>query len=850
MIYPIEHEQNPIMFQAFITKCFSENGVKYCLPVKQIPNPEWKAGDDPKKQYKMLGTKSSLTKGNFVELHNKKQTTLAENKIFKPLLSIQDATHIELNMRAVHDTFCVDIDNKNMIWDEIPIEILKCPYIKSRNKILPHFYFRISGIDTEAMKTKYGGGFGSKNMAFAEYTFESADVDFLSSHTWERKDATVYNWNHEPLPVLEWNYIRKYLKKDIVNKIDTFKITEEVEEESENESTTEEEVSDDETEPALEFSTVEEKFFAACFAERLFSEEAKEYKAWWTFGSKIKSLTKNFELFDIFSKLNMSKYKGRNDCESYWKNMKPNPDWSFHKVKNDAKKENPEIYGRIAAKLGLNLKIKATKALAMLEKSKPVVTSSLSEKQQATLRELIFDNGDYRIAVAYNSFYGEIIKNIDKKQWYEFGASRIWEKSDGNNVRKRISLDFANQLRGFAESLNDKEEQAKIMEVYMKLSKTYEKQNIMTELAEVCRDEHFSDDMNKEKNVLPIKNGKMLNMNTLEVYERTIANKFSFECNAEYIPNLTKEQFDFADKYFNDLFCNRKPLKDCMLDILKSIFTGNTLRYVFCMTGEGSNGKSLLLKLLNMIFKGTMDTLSKLVFVKQKGQQPNINTEIEKCDKIRVGFVSELSKDDHMNTQSTKAISGGDPIDLRGLHKTNVTINPTVNLIMATNDLPQFDSDDIAFINRIVNCPFDNKFPINSEFETELMSKRDWIFSYIIKYGTTRDSFDFPEEMLKAKQDWIRENDKNHLRDFIAARVIVKEGNTIAFHDFRREFIKWCRTNDYRVDTEKSQSKFTRDLKRLKIENNDNHKGNVAYINVAWKPMVEIEDEDDEEDEE
>lgn len=56
-----------------------------------------------------------------------------------------------------------------------------------------------------------------------------------------------------------------------------------------------------------------------------------------------------------------------------------------------------------------------------------------------------------------------------------------------------------------------------------------------------------------------------------------------------------------------------------MVTIFKSIFSGITFRNIFFFTGDGSNGKSLLFKLLNNIFGKAMDVISNDVLIQKKG---------------------------------------------------------------------------------------------------------------------------------------------------------------------------------------------------------------------------------------
>ena len=95
----------------------------------------------------------------------------------------------------------------------------------------------------------------------------------------------------------------------------------------------------------------------------------------------------------------------------------------------------------------------------------------------------------------------------------------------------------------------------------------------MREIADIIKDAKFADDLNKEQFVLPLKKGKMINLKTLTVYERTIKNKFNYECIANYVEKPEDEEKDIK-KYFMELFCNNEATMKCVLNIIKSIFTG------------------------------------------------------------------------------------------------------------------------------------------------------------------------------------------------------------------------------------------------------------------------------------
>ena len=250
------------------------------------------------------------------------------------------------------------------------------------------------------------------------------------------------------------------------------------------------------------------------------------------------------------------------------------------------------------------------------------------------IEKVLETSTEYALAVYFKQLYGDKYICVDEKQkmFYKFNEKCLWvDDHAGASIRNLFSTDFnkifvdyttANNV--LLDECNNEEQEAYykkkgklLRELTIKLCKTNDKNNILREFMDLIIDTEFANDMNKEKHVLPIKNNKMLNLKTLETYERTIKNKFNYECDANYI-NLSEEDELDIKQYFLDLFCGKDDMVQCVMVILKSIFTGETLRYIYSFTGAGCNGKSLLFKLLQQMFNKSMDSIDTSVILDKK----------------------------------------------------------------------------------------------------------------------------------------------------------------------------------------------------------------------------------------
>lgn len=485
----------------------------------------------------------------------------------------------------------------------------------------------------------------------------------------------------------------------------------------------------------------------------------------------------------------------------------------------------------------------------------------IEQVENDLISELIFSSTDYDFANYFVKKWGTNFKCVDigKKDVYHFTEQNIWDNNFtcGSKIREMISNEMWSDFANFQQQVVKEAEQYDpntdeyektnrkiklISDICVKLKKTSDKNNILKEILDKIEDPNFEKDLNKQKYILPIKNGKIIDMNTLEIQERTIEHKFNYECDADYI-EMTEEEEKDIKQYFLDLFCGNEDTMLCVLDILKSIFTGETLRYIYFFTGEGSNGKSLLFSVLKKIFVKAMDTIDTRVILESKSAS-SLTTEFEKLDKCRLGLVTELDENDKLNVKTIKKISGGDHIDYRGLYKSNQTIIPTLNLGVVTNVLPDFTAQT-AIINRIIVVPFNNTFEVNKSFETELLGKKNQIFTFIMKYGTIRDKFELTEEMKVAKQDYVDNNEKiDYLKDYIDAfyeivPFVKKEKKPR--DEFRDGYNAYLKSKGQPMD-KSTNNKFTKDIKKYNIGTKESN-GKTFYTGLIER--VEETDDDD-----
>ena len=445
----------------------------------------------------------------------------------------------------------------------------------------------------------------------------------------------------------------------------------------------------------------------------------------------------------------------------------------------------------------------------------------------------------------------------DEKTYYIYNEKiRIFEQVSSQDIRQKISEYVLDLLRDNVYLLNDK--------LYKKYEVKYG-----DEMSKILRDYRINNNIykifNKLECFIPIKDNKVIYIGendckifndkiiyknnkiydtinskiytSNEIIERDETFKFNYYIDLEYNNNLGNNDLEYSKKYFMDIFCNNKDTVESVLNIMKTCIAGIQMKYLFCCVGEkGNNGKSVF---FDIVFKNimgkTMDVINKNLIIETKTKS-NLNTEFERLDQIKVGYVSEFKSTDIFSNDTIKSITGGDAMTLRTLNTKEKTIKPTLNMFINTNELPRSAYNlDQAMFNRIVIIPFNNVFENNSNFKNELMNNLISIFSYIIKEGKIiNEELKLSEEMTVAKDNYKDDNKKeSFLGDYLNEFTEKDVGEKIISEELYNRFYEWCDEKNYPF-AKKSSGEFSKLLNKyygIKItrSNNINYYTNIKF---------------------
>lgn len=319
-------------------------------------------------------------------------------------------------------------------------------------------------------------------------------------------------------------------------------------------------------------------------------------------------------------------------------------------------------------------------------------------------------------------------------------------------------------------------------------------------------DNDFQIKMNNAPNLLPLKDGKIIDLKTLDVRLRQKTDYFDFELPFEFNKNL---DLTYANKFFNDVMNNVQEIVTYLQIILGYCITGETkMRLLFIFWGTGSNGKSTLCELLKEIMGKYHTAADKKIFIKQESTSAHTSHLIPLVN-ARLAVLSETEKDEKLNEGLIKSLTGNDVLSMREVHGKQFSFKPFAKFIMLTNNKPIFDVNSIAMIKRIRYIPFRAVFEYNpiegqllrddtfiEKLKTEYLNEVFvWLCIGANNYYKSNGNVKVPKSLEDAKNDYINEIDNvskfiedmcNREKDSNTKQSILYDG-----------YMNYCKDNGY-----------------------------------------------------
>jgi len=356
-------------------------------------------------------------------------------------------------------------------------------------------------------------------------------------------------------------------------------------------------------------------------------------------------------------------------------------------------------------------------------------------------------------------------------------------------------------------------------------------------LADPANDEMFDIGENPNLEVICVKNG-LVDWKTGTLYPWDPESYITTQLDVVYDPKAECPTWLEA----LEAWIPRKDTRDYIQEFIGLCMLPDTsFRTAVFLYGHGSNGKSLFIDGITMMFGNTASFIPLHRLAERFDTALLQNKLINICSDIDPQYLKE--------TGTVKAIIAGDKI--RGEYKHGKTFHftPVARLLFSANELPKARDRSEGWYSRWGFVEFPNHFERNSSYKrkliTQLALEKSGMFNWAL-VGLQRlmkdNTFTESKTMKEAKYEYILEND--NILSFLEERVeygphITSSIPKAQLYAFYKMF---CEENGYRIA---SSREFTKQLKKLGIQSGSrpvpgNYKARTnSYIGVKIHPSYE-----------
>jgi len=239
------------------------------------------------------------------------------------------------------------------------------------------------------------------------------------------------------------------------------------------------------------------------------------------------------------------------------------------------------------------------------------------------------------------------------------------------------------------------------------LRKSSNVRSIATYFKMMHTDIEIEEKLDSNPNLLAVRNG-IIDLRTGGLREGRRDDFCFIQLDTVFEPNGSTAMID---ELVNDLFNHDKEFIHYFQKLFGYAITGHTKEQIFTiLTGEGANGKSLWMGIVDALLENLCVTASYDVFFKndRRGSEGAATPHIMALKGSRICVKEETEPKDKLNVEILKMVTGESKVSARQLHGKQESFMPSCLPILLCNHKPAIDIEDPALTRRIVVVPFDN----------------------------------------------------------------------------------------------------------------------------------------------
>ena len=450
-------------------------------------------------------------------------------------------------------------------------------------------------------------------------------------------------------------------------------------------------------------------------------------------------------------------------------------------------------------------------------------------------------------ALRFHDYFGKHFHyNTDDKK-YMFWTGKTWISDSKGVIRKyanqiiRLLNEEAKQTENRIAECSDDEEAKQLKGIYYaqqrnikRVSNKTGKDAMIAELqslgkmpitnVELDNDKYL---LNTESGIVDLRTGELLPWDRDRLMAKNTNVKVSFEEPKTFI------------KFLHGIFerGNEQETEEiitCLQRCLGYTLTGLTVEQVmFFLNGDGSNGKSTLTAVIQMIMGDYYKSIDSAQLMASGKQNQNVAVQYSLAELVgaRCVITQESDKGARLSASVMKGItSGQDLINAQKKYGAPFAYLPQFTIWFMTNYLPNIREKDYGTWRRIVVFPFERKFKeeekdkdMPEKLKKEYPKILGWAIKGAVAYLANKDLL-IPECLKKKLNEYKSENDGT--LKFLESDTHKVEMGCVSKNDLYNAYKNWAMNNkEYALP----ESQFRSEVVKLGYLININEKNGSMY---------------------
>lgn len=379
------------------------------------------------------------------------------------------------------------------------------------------------------------------------------------------------------------------------------------------------------------------------------------------------------------------------------------------------------------------------------------------------------------------------------------------------------------------------------------LQKNINRNNLVKDISQEYFDPDFYTQLNENRNVF-VCNNCVLDLESLTIRKGLPEDMSTLKTNINFPLNINDD--DESIKYnsmLHDLLNKIYPdyeIQEHVLNVLAESLSGIIRREKFHIhTGNGSNGKSVMFDLINIVFGGYSYSPDSTIFSFSTDNPNAPDPTTANCKGKRIINTVESEGNKKLNSNGIKKKTGGDSMTARHLNSEPITFTGQGTWHLCCNDIPDIDYADGGIERRIECIPYESKFVSKNSYTLKNKNKYPYHFPkdiafrngdvlkniapYLLKLLWDRYiylsniNFDpllieekIPDRVTKFTNDYI--NNSNCIDKFINESIENKDGYMQKFTEIFKQFKDYVSGNGENIKHTQFKKHFERRTNKIK----------------------------------